>query len=225
MVHSGINLVTTVTKTSGVSEHPVTGVVNPDGSAYIHLIPKNSSSYLRTWLKKEQWVELTMSDHILNRPHKIHQLAIIRDPMDRWLSGITQFLFDVFHSLNPIENHWEAIFRIITAQPNQDAHTTPQAEFFYNYTIDHFDFLYLEDFASNKNKIKDWAIKSNQKFAYLDSTAPNNQTREEKIKTSILDFLKINLNNNTEFKQKIINYYEVDYKLIKWIGNNNKWIQ
>lgn len=225
MAQSGINLVTCIAKTSGVGDHHVIGSMKLDGSAYIHHIPKNASSYIRSWLDKEEWVEVTVADHILNRPHKIHQLAILRDPIDRWASGIAQFLFETFDSLEEIEKHWEAIFKIIIAHPRLDAHTAPQAEFFYNYNLDHFDFLYLEKFEENQNKIKNWANKCSLQFKHLDLVLPKNQSFNENTKSLIVNLLKTNLNSNKKFKKIIVDYYKVDYKLINWIGKNNKWIR
>lgn len=225
MIQSGINLVTSVSKTSGVGDHEIIGAFNPDGSAYIHFIPKNASSYLRSWLEKELWIETTSADYILNRQYKINQLAILRDPIDRWVSGITQFLFETFDTIELVEKHWEAILKIITAQPKQDAHTTPQAEFFYGYNLNNFDFIYLEKFEVNKNKIKNWFKKSNLECKQLDSVFQKNQSKEETTKVLISNLILSNLNKNIEFKKIIVNYYKVDYKLIDWIGKNNKWIQ
>ena len=225
MNHCGTKLATRVVKSSEVSEHPVIGAVSPDGSAYVHFIPKNSSSYIRTCLLKEQWHELVYADHILNRHYPAAQLAVIRDPVDRWASGITQFLFDTFKSFTPIANQWEAIVKIIMAQPNQDAHTTPQANFFYNYNLDGIDFAYLDTQKNINQQVIKWGNLVGQTFKFLDRADPSNQSKKDPTKESILDFLQQNLNNNNNFKQRIVDYYTVDYELIEWIGKNNKWIQ
>jgi hypothetical protein len=226
MMRSGIKLTTTVAKTSGVSDHTTVGAVNNNGTAYVNFIPKNASSYLRVLLRNESWHELTSANHIMNREYPIAQLALLRDPYERWLSGITQFLFDTFKSFPPFENNWEAIFRIINAQPYQDAHTAPQADFFYNQNLDHYDFfIYIENFESTKDKLKTWAKYTNQNFKNLDSVGQLNRTKEDKIKIKIFNFLTENLNNNVKFKKRIVEYYDVDYKLIEWIGKNKKWIK
>jgi len=66
------------------------GLLSPSKTKFILNIPKNASSYVHSWARQYEWItaELT-GDNWAN----VNQISVIlRDPVDRWISGIAQYL-------------------------------------------------------------------------------------------------------------------------------------
>lgn len=64
------------------------GVIDPGGNRFIINIPKNASSYVLDWANHNGW-----------RPIMAHQaptvqemIVILRDPVERWISGVAQYI-------------------------------------------------------------------------------------------------------------------------------------
>lgn len=64
------------------------GVIDPDGKRFIVNIPKNASSYIHDWSKHQGW--RTTNAH--NEKSVREMIVILRDPVDRWISGIAQYI-------------------------------------------------------------------------------------------------------------------------------------
>lgn len=64
------------------------GVIDPTGERFIINIPKNASSYIHDWSKREGWRTTNAQNE-----HEIKEMIVIlRDPVDRWISGISQYI-------------------------------------------------------------------------------------------------------------------------------------
>lgn len=64
------------------------GVIDPGGSRFIINIPKNASSYVLDWANHNGWRPI-MADQA-NRVQEM--IVILRDPVERWISGIAQYV-------------------------------------------------------------------------------------------------------------------------------------
>lgn len=68
--------------------HLGAGFISDDGSKFLLTIPKNASTFMGSWASQNGW-------HISNiNTHTDLQevIIILRDPIDRWVSGIAQYL-------------------------------------------------------------------------------------------------------------------------------------
>jgi|688.fasta_scaffold00178_10 hypothetical protein len=65
------------------------GTLSPDLSQFIVNIPKNASSYMLDWARRHQWMTAVADDH---SDTITEMIVILRDPLDRWVSGIVQYL-------------------------------------------------------------------------------------------------------------------------------------
>jgi len=64
------------------------GMTDPAGERFIINIPKNASSYIHDWAKQQGW-RTTTAD---NETQVKEMIVILRDPVDRWISGIAQYI-------------------------------------------------------------------------------------------------------------------------------------
>jgi len=66
------------------------GVVSPDNTKFIVNIPKNASSYVLDWTRQFGWKTAVVTDG--NWPDLNEIVVILRDPLARWVSGMSQYL-------------------------------------------------------------------------------------------------------------------------------------
>lgn len=220
-----VKLSTTVRPTFGLEGHHVLGALDPTDKFYIHYIPKNASSYIRSVIAHDNWQEIISLDYLYTERYPRESLCFIRDPVDRWISGITEFLFEAFRDLRVIENHWEAIIRIISLNPVMDSHTENQAGFLQGMDLDQFNFIYIKDFDTTKKSLISWQDLLGLNFTGIDKVTQANTSSQNPKKKQINDFLRSVLNDNKNLEDTIKEYYAIDYKLIDWITANHKWIQ
>jgi len=64
------------------------GVIDPAGRRFILNIPKNASSYMLDWSNHHGWSACLLDDC----PDVTELIIILRDPVDRWISGMAQYI-------------------------------------------------------------------------------------------------------------------------------------
>lgn len=64
-------------------------MISPNQLTFIVDIPKNASSYIHDWTSQMGWRAAAAGNH----ENRISQMIVIlRDPLDRWISGIAQYI-------------------------------------------------------------------------------------------------------------------------------------
>lgn len=66
------------------------GLINPDKTKFIVNIPKNASSYVLDWTTRFGWSTAVVTD--TTWPDLEEIVIILRDPLSRWVSGMSQYL-------------------------------------------------------------------------------------------------------------------------------------
>lgn len=64
------------------------GVWSPDSTQFLANIPKNASSFLLSWANHHGWYAGYVDD--FDTLDEI--IVVLRDPLDRWISGISQYI-------------------------------------------------------------------------------------------------------------------------------------
>jgi hypothetical protein len=64
------------------------GVLSPDGSRFILNIPKNASSFVLDWARRHDWKAALAQDVTAAQ----EMIVLLRDPVERWISGIAQYV-------------------------------------------------------------------------------------------------------------------------------------
>jgi len=172
--------------------------------AYIH-IPKNASSFVKGVLIGSGgfW---NHSETLVNRGEN---LIVLRDPIDRWCSGITQYLYN-----NKLDISDDKIFDKITF----DDHTDLQTYFLKGVNLDHATFMLVDDNLRTNlaNWIYDRGYRTNVDLAVqYNASCEDNRATTKDYYTKLLD-------QNPKFVLKLQQHFENDYKLIgkvKFYGN------
>jgi len=98
------------------------GHLSPRRNQFYVNIPKNASSYISVWLVNNNWESTTYK----NSDNVGEAIIILRDPVNRWISGISQYLssyvvnddkitpqiFNEFYHSCPVIGSSQEIFRI-----------------------------------------------------------------------------------------------------------------
>ena len=65
------------------------GVLSPTHDRFIINVPKNASSYILDWSRRYGWHAALAHNH---RDTIMEMIVILRDPIERWISGIAQYI-------------------------------------------------------------------------------------------------------------------------------------
>jgi len=164
---------------------------------YIH-IPKNASSFVKGVLIGSGgfWHH---SETLINSNEN---LIILRDPIDRWLSGITQYL----HNSKQIDMPVELVFDKITF----DDHTDLQTYFLQDADLTSTTYMMVDDLL--RANLNDWII-GNGYRTNVDIAIQYNASRDdERITTK--DYYANLLEQRPDFMLKLKEHFAEDYKLI-----------
>ena len=208
------------------------GILSPNHDRFIVNIPKNASSYLLDWANHHRW-RAGKIDHI-NDPHKLQELIVVlRDPVQRWISGIAQYLTGYVLNVNGvyscdlgpgpddqqisadtfIEEYNQVVERLLFDNLSRfDDHVWPQCEFFQD-LIPHVPrkFFYIDqNFDSN--------ISDHLGFAPIPGL-DRNQGDANPDTNKIQQFIRARLNTRPELQERVHRVYAQDYKMIQQIFN------
>lgn len=169
--------------------------------------------------------------------HQIKELIVIlRDPVERWVSGISQYINTyILHLQGPngpihnvetmtihdypmsveqwVSNYNQSVERLLFDVISQfDDHVYPQHKFFVDLLPDvQRKFFYMDQ---NFNS----SIAEYLNFDYLSNLDRNNGESSTKIE-KLQKFFRDRLNIRPELRQRLIDHYHSDYKLIKELFN------
>ena len=206
----------------GYKEHPDLGRVSPDGMLYFHNIPKNASSFMSGMLDSFGWSKVTSSHQVPQSIDGSRGICFLPDPIQRWISGITEFLSQVY-SDEDIDRYSEIIFKLVKKNPDLDAHTVPQASYLTGYDLGWFDFLFIHEIKGVNASMVNYLSLRGWKEDFTNYEREN-MTWGNPFKMKIREMIKQKLKSDEAFTKAIKDYYSVDYGLIDWVGRNQKWI-
>jgi len=196
--------------TTGVSEWQHKGHVygecmsrNDIDLMYVH-IPKNASSWTKPNLKDWGWEFYNYRTDNLNK----HALIVLRDPIDRWLSGIAEYL--TLYHINmqlPFKETEELIFDRVTF----DDHTELQVKFIEGLDTDNCTFMWCDDeYRINfGNYIAD-RLGENQYHKYDYQHVSEHSPDRRRFKR----IFKRLIDNEPKYLDRIKQHFADDYRLI-----------
>lgn len=187
------------------------------GSCYTHLtkklcyvnIPKNLSSFVKAEMLDSNWILNNYYDINVN---KYKFLILLRPPIDRWCSGVAEYLRVHFPNIE-ITND---ILEIMCHQIVLDDHTISQFIFFENLPYENIDFIKVSKPETFYKLFNKWCHKN---LGYkIENFGLNGDARSDKSKFRIKKQIKNLLNNDSKIKKVIFDYHEIDlerYHLLK----------
>ena len=210
------------------------GIVSPDNTKFIVNIPKNASSYVLDWTTKFKWKTAVVTDD--NWPDLKEIVVILRDPLSRWISGMSQYLKTyilcpvgpngpVFPGMMAGTEDYSITADDFISLYNQtterlifdnvfrfDDHVWPQHDF-YNHIRPDLPRLY---FLLDKNFDANFA--SSLGLETVDNLDRNDGNTNPDTK-KLHEFLQHRLNIRPELRERVQKAYARDYELIQQVFN------
>jgi hypothetical protein len=175
-------------------------------------IPKNASSFMRESFKESGWKHMHcgMSMEIDN------VIVILRDPIDRWLSGIAQhittnILGENFGSTHFLELSNELVEKIIFDQVVFDDHTEQQSWFLEPFDLSKVVFF---EFNENLSANLDNYFASKGLILDLKNQPFINASKDSFDNANLIDYFRDKVYSNRQYYNRLKEYYIRDYDLI-----------
>ena len=169
-------------------------------TTFVH-IPKNASSFVKGCLLSSG--NFTNSDGLITADH---YLVTLRDPIDRWISGIAQFMND--------ESNQSATLHDLVDRVTIDDHTELQTYFLQGVDLDLCTFIQVD--KNLRTNLSAWF--KEQGYVVNMDNIPNINEGNQLLK----DRFAAMVDGNSQIKLKLVTHYEQDYALInrvKFYGN------
>jgi len=210
----------------GYDYNKVGSLLDPTGTKLYVDIPKNASSFTSELLWNSGWIH-TNEDavNLINLDLLNEVVVILRDPIDRWISGISQYAMS--HLLPKVEGYvpTEELFnnyynhlveKLLFNTVMFDDHTTPQYYFIQDIYPEIPRKYYLFSESLSPSLIK--TLKLNPDKIPEDAknirVGISDKTDSRVRKRVIVDFIKDKVMNNDVLYNKIKDFYAKDYELI-----------
>lgn len=160
---------------------------------FVH-IPKNASSFVKGCLINNGWQH---SDTLIKSDH---YLVVLRDPLERWLSGMAEFMVNS----NQLDLDTQIIFDTITF----DDHTEQQLYFLQD--VDYLNTTFLK-FGNNLREDLNTFLIANG-FAN-GITGIENINASDAVKQAIKNNLRQFMDMYPEYRTKVQKHFAADYNL------------
>jgi hypothetical protein len=213
------------------------GFLNPDSTLFHINISKNASSYMADVLPRQGWTACCYGQDTCNYANVKKMVVILRDPVDRWISGVSQYLvtkilnyigtntyIDERENENLQDRYLSATSFLIAYSPLierfifdkldlLDDHVWAQHEFFKNILpqVPRHYIVMNQDF--NKNL---------QALGIVDfPDADRNDSNNDNDKAILKSFFRGRLENNPSLLNRVRRTYARDYQLIESASNGS----
>jgi hypothetical protein len=158
-------------------------------------------------------------------PLQYKNIVFLRDPLERWYSGVTQFLCDFFYK--NISNDQEIVIdkqtlELIFNVVRFDIHTDHQRRFIMNLELFDTYFFNIDkpNFYVNLtkflNKVSERYKMEKQNNTILNYSNPIHVSSDDARKVSLINQIKHYGQKNEDKLANVVFYYKTDYELLKY---------
>lgn len=180
---------------------------HPDTDLMYINIPKNASSWTKPNLIDWGWEFYNY--HTDNLYHK-HALIVLRDPIDRWLSGIAEYMY-LHHRDLDLAHVSNSFLNLVFDRIAFDDHTDSQVLFLQDLDLSNCTFFWCnEGYRENFSHFLNVKSMPNKYYNYEYQHVTNN----EPIRSKFKKIFRQALENNSKYNQKLQWYFAKDYNLI-----------
>lgn len=179
-------------------------------------IPKNASTNIRFAIEHQGFVGVNLLKS-KSFPEYESAVVVLRDPVDRWISGITTYLslnhaghFLVDDFLNYIKTHGKWLLEILFERVSFDDHTERQVYFLKPFDLSNAYYFYASVNDRLEYQLTQFYQGEGIKLNFEHDI--KNYRKHDPIHRFFTEFLFDSKNRN--YKEKLINYYKEDYDLI-----------
>ena len=183
---------------------------HPDSALmYVH-IPKNASSWTKPNLQDHGWQFYNYKTDNLNK----HALVVLRDPVERWLSGIGEYLTLYHPSLYVDGISSTQVVDLIFDRVTFDDHTERQVYFLdgldtSNCTFFWCDETYRERFSEYMNTAYGPNKYSRYAYQHVSENSPERRYFKQIFAAA--------LNSEPKYLEQVKQHFALDYELIEQI--------
>jgi hypothetical protein len=183
---------------------------HPDRDLMYINIPKNASSWTKPNLLDWHWENYNY--HTDNLYHK-HALVVLRDPVERWLSGIAEYMY-LYHQKLDSAHFSSCFFDIVFDRVAFDDHTEQQVLFLEKINLDNCTFFLCgPDYRKSFSQFLNDHGMPNKYNSYDYQHVTENSPERKKFK----QIFKHTIENNSKYLYNIKTFFSEDYKLINSI--------
>ncbi len=174
-------------------------------------IPKNGSSFMQKALDDNAWNDV--SDDLINSIAKspsVKKLVILRDPIERWISGFAQCMSDRnINILDLLDN--SKFINTIMLNPVYDDHTEYQHRFIGN--AQNLEYIYMQKTRPNEfyRLLAAWIRKTGGVADFDNWQDPVNPASNNANKLAINNKLSVQFNKDKVLKD----LHKTDYELFE----------
>ena len=185
-------------------------------------IPKNASSFCQKVFDDNGWTMCHTDDLVdgILLAHTIKKIVVLRDPVERWISGFAQCMADHYtpHVLDLLDNH--AFWQTLRFNPVFDDHTEYQHRFIgaaQNVKYINLQSRNTENAISDPNRFyRDLtafvrSFGGTSEFQHWDE--PTNPAENDLEKITIYNKLRAIIKENKEYYNILKNSHRKDYEL------------
>lgn len=174
-----------------------------DGDLMYVYIPKNASSWTKPNLQDWGWEFYNYHTDALNK----HAIVALRDPVDRWLSGIAECMF-LYHPTFGF--HDRETVDLVFDRVVFDDHTEKQVKFLHGLDTDNCTFLLCDqNYSKNFADLIAKYYGANRYATYEPQHVSERSPERKRFKEIFQHYLL-----ESKYLTQIQNYFEEDYKLI-----------
>jgi hypothetical protein len=181
--------------------HPDTNLM------YVH-IPKNASSWTKPNLKDWGW---EFYNYRCDSLYSKHAIIVLRDPVERWLSGIAEYMC-LYHSAADTAHFSKSLFDLIFDRIAFDDHTEKQCLFIDGLDFDNCTFFWCDkNYRQHFSKFLNNHGMNNRYFNYDYQHVTEHNAERQKFKTVFQKALE----QNSKYLNNLKKYFVQDYQLIE----------
>jgi hypothetical protein len=179
---------------------------HPDMNLMYVNIPKNASSWTKPNLLDWGWEFYNYRTDGLNKP----ALVVLRDPVDRWLSGIAEY-FTLYHPGLRTDEITLGFLDLVFDRITFDDHTDLQVKFIEGLDTEQCTFFWCDHAYKEKfSKFLNTHNMTNRYFKYADQHVSKNSPVRSNWKTLFGNHLE-----NSKYLAQVKDYFKQDYELIE----------
>ena len=187
------------------------GLISPDNELFFLPIPKNASTFISSVLYQNNWRYANLSEFTGDQV-----FCILRDPLDRWISGIATYfalyiINDEYDIKMFLKEYNQLTEKLIFDNIIFDDHTTPQIDFLNIVPKNKNIVSFTIDEQSLLQKLSEYL---KYDLSYDLSITNENFSKDNYVIQHIIDLIKSRLQENMITKIKV--KYKADYTLLQY---------
>lgn len=180
--------------------------IDPTEQYFFINIPKNASSWAKEILSQLKW---KAGDYIHQDVTSMLGIIFLRDPVERWISGISTWILNGRTHITFDDLTNGPILKLILDKITFDSHTEKQKHFLHSIDTNQCVCFYVDGYL--EKKFSNWYCTNIDNTANINYNVNKNKPRS----ADYYQFFKNHVGSNPNVKQQLIEYFKEDYELIE----------